>query len=62
MYTIFFKENFLDFIDKYKPTYYATISLMNNGNKDELKRMGNELKETVREILDDIKRLEKDYK
>jgi len=56
-----FKENKFEIQDRYKPIYYALMSLMKNEFPDEIKRMGSELEETVQEILQEIERLSKDY-
>ena len=56
-----FKENKFDIQDRYKPIYYALMSLMQNEFPDEIKRMGSELEETVQEILVQIEKLSKDY-
>src|SRR5665648_292268 len=56
-----FKENKFDIQDRYKPIYYALMSLMQNEFPDEIKRMGSELEETVQEILNQIEKLSKDY-
>lgn len=56
-----FKENKFEIQDRYKPIYYALMSLMQNEFPDEIKRMGSELEETVQEILLEIERLSKDY-
>ncbi|MDO9614063.1 MAG: tetratricopeptide repeat protein [Bacteroidota bacterium] len=56
-----FRENKFDVQDRYKPIYYALMSLMQNEFPDEIKRMGSELEETVQEILLEIEKLSKDY-
>lgn len=56
-----FRENKFELQDRYKPIYYALMSLMQNEFPDEIKRMGSELDETVQEILQEIERLSKDY-
>ena len=56
-----FKENKFEIQDRYKPIYYALMSLMQNEFPDEIKRMGSELEETVQEILQEIERLSQDY-
>lgn len=57
----FFQENKFDIQDRYKPIYYALMSLLQNEYPDEIKRMGSELEETVKEILEKIEQLAKDY-
>lgn len=56
-----FKVNKFEILDRYKPIYYALMSLMQSELPDEIKRMGSELEETVQEILREIERLSKDY-
>jgi TPR repeat protein len=56
-----FKENNFNIQDRYKPIYYALMSLLQNEYPDEIKRMGSELEETVKEILEKIEQLGKDY-
>lgn len=56
-----FKENKFNIQDRYKPIYYALMSLMQNEFPDEILRMGSELEETVQEILAQIEKLSKDY-
>lgn len=56
-----FKENKFNIQDRYKPIYYALMSLMQNEFPDEIVRMGSELEETVQEILAQIEKLSKDY-
>ncbi len=56
-----FRENKFDIKDKYKPTYYALLSLMGEEYSDEYKKMGGELKETVEEIIKEVRKLAADY-
>ncbi len=56
-----FKENKFDIVDRFKPIYYALMSLMQNEFPDEIVRMGSELEETVQEILEQIEKLGIDY-
>jgi TPR repeat protein len=56
-----FKENNFNIQDRYKPIYYALMTLLQNEYTDEIKRMGSELEETVKEILEKILQLAKDY-
>jgi TPR repeat protein len=56
-----FQKNRYDIRDKYKPIYYALLSLMGEKYSDELKRMGDELKESVQDILHVINTLKKDF-
>lgn len=55
-----FHENQYDIRDKYKPVYYALLSLMGEKYADEAKKMGDELRESVQDVLNEISRLEKD--
>ncbi len=55
-----FKENKYDIRDKYKPIYYALLSLMGEKYADERKKMGDELRESVQDVLKMISSLEKD--
>jgi TPR repeat protein len=57
-----FAENKFDIRDKYKPVYYATLSLLGQKYSDELKRMPPELKETVGDLLKEIEQMNNDYK
>ncbi|MEE9913784.1 MAG: sel1 repeat family protein [Deltaproteobacteria bacterium] len=56
-----FEKNKYDIRDKYKPIYYALLSLMGEKYSDELKKMGDELKESVQDVLKAISDLEKDF-
>ena len=56
-----FQKNKYDIRDKYKPVYYALLSLMGGKYSDELKKMGDELKESVQDVLNRINTLEKDF-
>ncbi len=56
-----FKENKFDIQDRFKPIYYALMSLMRDEFPDEIVRMGSELEETVQEILIQIEKLSQDY-
>jgi hypothetical protein len=56
-----FKENNFNIQDRFKPIYYALMSLLQNEYPDEIKRMGSELEETVKEILEKIEQLGNDY-
>ena len=56
-----FNENKFEIKNKYKPIYYALLTLMGDKQKDELRRMGDELQDTVDEIIEKTKQLEKDY-
>ena len=55
-----FQDNKYDIRDKYKPIYYALLSLMNEKYADERKKMGDELRESVQDVLNRIDSLEKD--
>jgi hypothetical protein len=56
-----FKENKFNLFDKYKPIYYALMHLMQDEFPDEIKKMGDELEETVNEILEQINKLSQKY-
>ena len=47
--------------ERYKPIWYALMSLMQDDFPNEIKKMGSELVETVDEVLEEIARLEKKY-
>lgn len=53
-----FEKNQYDIKDKYKSIYYALLSLMGERYADELKKMGDELKESVEDVLDAVKQWE----
>ncbi len=56
-----FEKNEFDIKERYKPVYYALLSLMGEKYSDELKKMGPELKETVDEIIERVKELREKY-
>ena len=56
-----FLENRYNIRDKYKPIYYALLYFMRDSKADEFRRMGSELQQTVDEIVDQIKQMQKDY-
>ena len=56
-----FLENRFSIRDRFKPIYYALMSLIQDQYPDEFRRMGEELKLTVDEILQQIRQLAKDY-
>lgn len=56
-----FQENKFNIRDRYKPIYYALMVLMKDAYPDEYKKMGNELKQTVDEIIEKINQLAIDY-
>ncbi|MBU4273983.1 MAG: hypothetical protein KKA28_19295 [Planctomycetes bacterium] len=43
--------------DKYKPIYYALLSLLGSEYQDKFKKMGNELTETVQEVIKEIEKM-----
>lgn len=47
--------------DKYKPIYYALMYFMRDSKPDEYIRMGNELKQTVDEIIEQVNQMQVDY-
>jgi TPR repeat protein len=59
-YSIFL-ENLYNIRDKYKPIYYALLYFMRESKADEYRRMGTELSQTVEEIVDQIRQMQKDY-
>ena len=56
-----FTENKYNIRDVYKPIYYALMCFMQDIYPDECKRMGDELRQTVDEIIDQIRQMEVDY-
>jgi TPR repeat protein len=56
-----FSENNYEIKERLKPLYYALMSYMQDSFPDEIKKMGDELKETVDEIIDEINQMEKVY-
>ena len=60
VYKVFQRNNY-DIRDKYKPIYYALLSLMGKKYADELKKMGDELTESVQDVLSAIKKWEKAF-
>jgi len=59
-YSIFL-DNLYNIRDKYKPIYYALLYFMRESKADEYRRMGTELQQTVEEIVDQIRQMQKDY-
>jgi len=56
-----FRENRYSIRDRYKPIYYALMYLLRDRYPDEYRRMGDEIKLTVDEILQQIQQLANDY-
>jgi TPR repeat protein/nucleoside-triphosphatase THEP1 len=56
-----FSENQFNIKDVYKPIYYALMYFMKETYPDEYKRMGDELIQTVDEIITQIKQMSIDY-
>ncbi|MCB2292130.1 hypothetical protein LGK95_01070 [Clostridium algoriphilum] len=57
-----FDENEFRLRDKFKPTYYALMYFMKNQNEKfeiEFKKVGEELKETVEEIIEEVNKISK---
>jgi hypothetical protein len=54
-----FQENKFNLKEKVKPVYYALMNLLKNEYPKEYSRMGSEIRETVFEVLEKIKLLEK---
>jgi TPR repeat protein len=56
-----FDESALQLKDRFKPVYHALMFFMQKEHPNEFLKMGSEMKETVEEIIERIKGLEKDY-
>ena len=56
-----FNENPHKLKDRFKPVYYALMSFMKDEHPNEYLKMGGELKDTVEEIIEKIKQMEKAY-
>ena len=56
-----FNENPYALKDRFKPVYYALMYFMQDEYPNEYRKMGGELKQTVEEIIAQVRRLEKDY-
>jgi TPR repeat protein len=56
-----FTENQFELKERYKPIYFALLHFMSSKYDMERDKMGPELKETVDEIVENIKQLAKDY-
>jgi hypothetical protein len=56
-----FSQNHFSIRDRFKPIYYALMSQIRDQYPDEFRRMGEELKLTVEEILQQINQLARDY-
>jgi len=56
-----FNENPHNLKDRFKPIYYALMYFMQDEYPNEYRKMGGELKQTVEEIIEKIRQLEKDY-
>jgi len=56
-----FRENPHHLKDRYKPVYYALMHFLTDEYPNEHKKMGGELEETVKEIIEKIKQMENDY-
>jgi len=54
-----FNESPLDLRERYKPLYYALMFFMKSEYPDEFKKMGSELEQTVMELVEEIKVMEK---
>jgi TPR repeat protein/DNA-binding Lrp family transcriptional regulator len=55
-------ENPFDLKERIKPLYYALMYFLQDDFPNEYKKMGEELKQTVEEIINKVKQWEKDYK
>jgi TPR repeat protein len=60
LYELFHKNSY-SIKDVYKPIYYALMYFMQDTHPDEYKRMGEELRQTVEEIINQIHQMEIDY-
>ncbi len=56
-----FEDKLLKLKDRFKPIYYALMTLMQGEYPNEVKKMGPELQETVDEVLLEIEKMAKDY-
>ncbi len=56
-----FHENPHHLKDRFKPVYYALMHFLTDEFPNEHKKMGGELEETVKEIIEKIKQMEYDY-
>ena len=60
-----FNESEFKLKDKFKPTYYALMYFMKSQNEQfeiEYRKVGEELEETVEEIIEEVKKMEEKYK
>ena len=58
----FFELTDYELKDRYKPLWYALMTLMQDEFPTEIKKMGSELKETVDEVLNEIEKMKEKYK
>lgn len=56
-----FEESTIDLKDRFKPIYYALMHFMREEYPDEILKTGPELKETVDEIIAEVKQMAIDY-
>jgi len=56
-----FRENPHHLKDRFKPVYYALMHFLTDEFPNEHKKMGGELEETVKEIIEKLKQMENDY-
>ena len=56
-----FNENPFDLKERLKPVYYALMHFLEDDFPNETKKMGEELKQTVDEIIQNVHQWEKDY-
>jgi TPR repeat protein len=56
-----FNENPFHLKDRFKPLYYALMYFMQKEFPNEYIKMGDELQQTVEEIIEEIKKMAKDY-
>jgi tetratricopeptide (TPR) repeat protein len=56
-----FHDNPYHLKDRFKPVYYTLMHFLKDEFPNEHKKMGGELEETVKEIIEKIKQMENDY-
>jgi TPR repeat protein/Fe2+ or Zn2+ uptake regulation protein len=57
----FFEEKGSDLKDRLRPVYYALMHFLKDEYPNEIKKMGEEIRETVEEIIREVDRLRVDY-
>jgi hypothetical protein len=56
-----FQDNRFDLKERYKPIYYALMYFMQEQYPAEYFKMGEELQETVTEVIEEIKQMREEY-